>query len=425
MRADLATLPATQHPGAGSWVAAKRGRVYVLVSIWLAVWAAAHMYFAKAVFPNAILWLEYYAVNYKFGFVRRGLAGELIRIFPDDQFFTGAYTILWASIVVWLIALAVLMWLIFFSGARSERRIMLALVVPVLPFAFSFAIYNAHPELFGMTALLAFAIALTRAKTSHSRVICSALYGMVIAALALMHEAISFEFALGAVLAIVVLSKDATRDAQRICAALAVGPGIVSILLLAVLGRRNVAAQLCSQVPHGMVENPWAVSTTPQKALDYVLGRVESRADYHDWVCQYVTPSLDLHWTTAVKLVAHVGFSPLFGAFILGLLYFVGTTWMIRYSSGVPVRTFLAEFRGNLMLPVLATALLVPLFMTGMDWTRWWVMITLDVGVVYILYAIHRPEIERPPSRRKLVVFACLVVALAVLPTGSANNVGL
>ena len=42
-----------------------------------------------------------------------------------------------------------------------------------------------------MTALLAFGIALTRAKTSHSRMICSALYGMMIAALALMHKAIS------------------------------------------------------------------------------------------------------------------------------------------------------------------------------------------------------------------------------------------
>jgi hypothetical protein len=275
-------------------LADKRARVYVLVSIWVVVWAICHLYFVVAVFSNALLWLTYYVVNYEFGFVRRGLAGELIRIFPDAHYFNAAYTILWSSIVVWLIALAALMWLVLSTGARSERRIMLALAVPVMPFSFSYALYNPHPELFGMTSLLALSISLTRVRTPRSRMILSALYGIAIAVLALIHEAIPLEFALGAILAIVVLSKDATHAAQRICSVLAVGPGMVSILLVAVLGRRDVAAQLCAQVPHGMVENPWAVSTTPQKALDYMLGRVESRSDYHDWVCNNVTPLFDV-----------------------------------------------------------------------------------------------------------------------------------
>jgi hypothetical protein len=402
----------------------ERSRVYTFVSIWLVVWAILHIFFVEAVFSNAILWLEYYAVNYRLGFVRRGLAGELIRIFPDDQFFTGAYAILGLSILAWLVGLAVLIWLILSTGARSERKIMLALVVPVLPFAFTYAIYNPHPELFGMTALLAFGMSLTRARTPRARLVLSALYGIAMAVLALVHEAIPLEFALGAVLAIIILSKDATHAARRICAVFAVAPGIVSILLVAVLGRRDIAAQLCSQVPHGMVDNPWAIATTPQKALDYILGRVESQADYHDWVCQYVTPSLDVNWTSAVKLVGNVGFSRLFGAFVLGVFFFVGTTWLIRYFSAVPVRTFLRELRGNLLLPVLASALLVPLFMTAVDWTRWWVMITLDVAVAYLLYAIERPEIEQPPSRKNVLVFVWVVMVLAVLPTGSANNVG-
>ncbi|BBX73804.1 hypothetical protein H7H78_14900 [Mycobacterium shinjukuense] len=405
-------------------LADKRARVYVLVSTWLVVWGVWHVYFVEAVFPNAILWLEYYAANYEFGFVRRGLAGELIRRLPGDHFFAGAYTILWMSITVWLIALAVVMWLVLSTGTRSERRIMLALLVPVLPFAFSYAIYNPHPELFGMTALVAFSISLTRVHTPRTRVVLGTLYGIAMAVLALVHEAIPLEFALGAVLAIVVLSKDATPAARRICTVLAIGPGIVSVLLLAVVGRRDIADQLCSHVPHGMVENPWAVATTPQRVLDYMLGRVESRADYHDWVCQYVTPGFNLDWITSAKLVIMVGFPALFGAFLLGLLFFVATTWMIRYVSAVPVRTFLAELRGNLVLPALASALLVPLFITAVDWTRWWVMITLDVAIVYILYAINRPEIEQPPSRRNVLVFVCVVLALAVIPTGSANNIG-
>lgn len=269
-----------------------------------------------------------------------------------------------------------------------------------------------------------FSIFLTRAHTSRTRVILSTLYGLTMAVLALIHEAIPLEFALGAVLAIIVLSKNATGATRRICTALAIGPGTVSVLLLAVVGRRDIADQLCAHIPHGMVENPWAAATTPQRVLDYIFGRVESHADYHDWVCEHVTPWFNLDWITSAKLVAVVGFRALFGAFLLGLLFFVATTSMIRYVSAVPVRTFFAELRGNLALPVLASALLVPLFITAVDWTRWWVMITLDVAIVYILYAIDRPEIEQPPSRRNVQVFVCVVLVLAVIPTGSANNIG-
>jgi hypothetical protein len=405
-------------------LADKRARMYVLVSIWLVVWAIFHVYLGRVVFPNAILWLSYYAVNYEFGFVRRGLAGELIRIFPGAHYFTAAYTILWAYIVVWLIALAVLILLILFTGVKSERRIMLALVVLVLPFSFSIAVYKPYPELFGMTALLAFSISLTRVRSLRSRMIFSGMYGIAMAVLALIHEAIPLEFALGAILAIVVLSTDATHAAQRICAVLAVGPGLVSVLLVAVLGRRDVAAQLCAQVPHGMVENPWAISTTPQNALNYMLGRAESRSDYHDWICNNLTPLINVDSTTAFQGVINMGFSWLFSSFILGLLFFVGTAWLIRYFSGVPVGVFLNKLRGNLMSLVLASALLVPLFMTGVDWTRWWVLITFDVAIVYVLYVIDRPEIEQAPSRRSVLVFLGVVIVLAVIPTGAANNVG-
>ena len=62
--------------------------------------------------------------------------------------------------------------------------------------------------------------------------------------------------------------------------------------------------------------------------------------------------------------------------------------------------------------------------MTAVDWTRWWVMVALDVAIVYILRAIDSEEISQPPSRRNVLVFACLVIALAAIPTGAANNIG-
>jgi hypothetical protein len=382
------------------------------------------MYFQRVVFSNDLWWLQYYVGNYAPGFVRRGLGGELIRIFAPGDYFTAAYAILWASIVVWLIALGVLAWRILHTGTRSQRKVMLALLVPVLPFSLSYAIYSPHPELFGMTALLAYCISLTTVRTPRARMSLSALYGMAIAVLALTHEAIPLEFALGAVLAIVVLAKDSARVTQRMCTVLAVGPGIASTLFVAALGRRDVAAQLCAQLPHGMIEHPWGVSTTPQKALDYMLGRVESRTDFHDFMCSKVIPILDSDTAGAVYMVLHWGFFPLLGAFVLGVVYFAGTAGTIRYFSGVPVRAFLGELRHNLVLPVLGVALVVPLFVTAVDWTRWWILITFDVAVVYFLYAVKRPEIEQAPSRRNVLFFVYIVLALALLPTGAANNVG-
>ncbi len=398
-----------------------RTRVYALAAAWLILWAVIHLYIVTSVFSNAVWFLSYYVVNYRFGFVRRGLAGQLIGLFPDKQYITAAYLMLWASITVWL---AALMWLSVSTGVRSERRIMLALVVPVLPFAFSYAVYNPHPEMFGMAALLAFCILLTRAGTARSRMLLTGAYGVTTAVLALMHEAIPLEFALGAILAIVVLAKDATRAAQRIYAALAIGPGVVSVLLIAALGRRNISAQLCSQVPHVMVEDPFAVSASPTKFVDYFLSGTRSVSDYHDWVRKNLIQEFDVDTVSAVHLVGQRGFFWLSESFVIGLFLFFGTIWLIRYLSGVSISVFIREIRGNLLLPALASLMFVPLFVVAVDWTRWWTLISFDVAIVYILYAIGRPEIEQPPTRRQILVFMCAILVLAVIPTGSTNNVG-
>jgi hypothetical protein len=393
----------------------------VLVSAWVILWSIVHLYIVTSVFSNAVLFLSYYVVNYRFGFVRRGLAGELVSIFPDEQYYTAAYVVLWVSITVWLVAL---MWLSVSTGVRSERRIMVALVVPVLPFAFSYAAYNPHPELFGMTIILAFCISLNRTDAPRPRMILAGVYGMAAAVLAFIHEAIPLEFALGAILAIIVLAKDATRSAQRIYAALAVGPGVIAVLLIAALGRRDISTQLCSQVPHGMVEDPWAVSGTPMKVANYLASGAQNQSDYHDWVCKNLTPAIDVDMVSAVHMVGHFGFVWLSESFIIGLLFFSGTIWLIRCFSGVPISVFVTEIRRNLMLPALASAMLVPLFAIAVDWTRWWTLISFDVSIVYILYAIARPEIEQTPTRRQVFVFVCAVLVLAVLPTGCVNNVG-
>ncbi|MCV6967002.1 hypothetical protein H7J50_24835 [Mycobacterium intermedium] len=390
----------------------------------MAMCAASHVYIVVALFSNNIFWLTYYVADYDSGFVRRGLGGELIDLIPVENYFTAAHTVLWSSVGAWLIAVGVLMRHILHKGARSERRVMLALLAPVLPFSLSYAVFTPHPELFGMAALLLFTISLTKLHGHRCRVLACALYGLTMAVLALLHEAIPLALSLGATLAIIVLVKDATRAQRRLCAALAVAPGVVSVLVVAVLGRRDIAAKLCAQIPHGRLDNPWAVATTPQRALDYMLGRIESSSDYHDWACENAIPIFDADTSAAVHFVMQFGPARLLGSFSLGMLFFAATLGLIRVCSAVPLGIFVSDLRSHRVLPMLSGSLLVPLFATGADWTRWWILITFDVAGVYLLAAIDRPEIERRPRARTTKVFGWVIVALAFLPTGAANNLG-
>jgi hypothetical protein len=60
----------------------------------------------------------------------------------------------------------------------------------------------------------------------------------------------------------------------------------------------------------------------------------------------------------------------------------------------------------------------VPVFMTGVDWVRWWVSISLDIGLVYLLYVSRQPEVDSPPTRRSTRAFIVAVIALALVPVG-------
>ena len=334
-------------------LADKRGLVYALLAIGLVLWQLACLYFVVVMYSTAIYSLSYYGVNYRFGFVRRGLAGALIDIFPANDYFTAAYAVMWTPALVWAIAVARLIWVILFKGVRSERRIMLALLVSILPFSLAFYVFSPRPELLGMAALVVLGIYLRSVHNARSIIVASALYGLTVAVLAFMHEAIPIIFALGAILAILVLVKDATPVLRWSCAGLAVGPGLIVSLLIAGLGRRNIASQLCAQLPHRMIDDPYAIAASPEKTVNFMLGREESRSDYHDFVCN-VIKQIDLNFIDAVRSTAQLGASALVISFTLGLLIFVATMWLISYFSGVPVKLFIRELRGKVILPILA-----------------------------------------------------------------------
>lgn len=392
----------------------RRTKFYYAVAIGLLVWAVGYVVVLSEVIATAIYWLTYYAVDYSAGFVRRGLAGTIVTIFPDEHYFPVSYGLMWGSFAFYCFGLAVVMRQVLCRGKRSERRLMVALAIPVFPFALTFAVFGPRPELYAAGCLLIFATALTRLRTERGTVLWAAGFGIILAVLALFHEAIPLEFALGAVLAIAVLAVDVKPAIRLLATSLAILPGLAATAAVVSLGRRDSTAELCAQVPHGMVRDPWKVPG--DRFIDYILGRHESVSDYHDWVCERVIPYFGASFSAGVRSVINLGPPALIGSFLHGLIVCLGTLWLIRYFTRVRGRDFVNRIRGGLLAPVVAASLMIPLFASGVDWIRWWTIILINIAGVYLLFSADRTEIETEVTRRDRTWFIAIVVLLASVP---------
>ena len=107
---------------------------------------------------------------------------------------------------------------------------------------------------------------------------------------------------------------------------------------------------------------------------------------------------------------------------VVNTIYGIGvltiTIATIDVVSGVRPLCLWARLRTHWLLVAFGFCLTVPVFMTGVDWVRWWVSISLDFGVVYMLYASGQPEIGAPPTQQSMRAFIAIVIALAILPVG-------
>jgi hypothetical protein len=399
-----------------------RPLLYVGTAVAVAIWAAVVLCFAINIVPLDVYWMSYYAVDYTFGFVRRGLAGELVGLVPG-HYFAVALGLRWLSTAVYLGGLALIMGVVLFARRRSERRLMVAMLIPLLPLGIPFAAYSARPDLFGAAALAAFAVALAFVRSRAVALAWCAAYGVVIAALTLVHEAIGLQFALGAVLAIVVLGR-ALETARRRGVLVAVMPGVLTAVAVAAFGRHDIATRLCSAVPHHPMPNPLATITSFPTLAQYVIGGQPSQTDYHDWVCRNVMPIYDYGIVDAIRIVAHIGAVGLVTSLLFGAVALVATMYGISTLSGVPLRAFVDQFRGSIAWVVAGLLLVVPVFLTGFDWTRWLIVISYDVAIVYLVFAARSSEIEQPPSPKALRLFICLVILLALIPIGTVPGFG-
>ncbi|OBH17458.1 hypothetical protein A9X04_09925 [Mycobacterium sp. E3247] len=395
---------------------------YVGIGAGIAAWAAVMLWFAIKIVPLDVYWMSYYAADYTHGFVRRGLAGELVHSVPG-HYFAATLSLRWLSTAVYLCALATVAGVILVGRPRSGRRLTVAMLIPLLPFGVPFAAYSARPDLFGGAALALFSCALVVARSRAVATAWCVAYGAAIAALTLVHEAVGLQFALGSVLAVLVLGS-ALKNSWGLGALLAVVPGVVATAAVAAFGRHDVAAQLCASVPHRLVPNPFATVTSPTTLLRYVIDGRTRQTDYHDWVCRNVMPNYDNGIGDAIRTVGHIGIVGLTMSLLFGAAAVVATMWGLGNASGVPLDAFVEALRGRMAWVIAALLLVSPVFLTGYDWTRWLTVVALDVGVVFILFAARRPEMDQEPSPKALRRFAVLAIALALIPIGTVPGFG-
>ncbi|HYR16940.1 MAG TPA: hypothetical protein VEQ67_22410, partial [Mycobacterium sp.] len=193
---------------------------------------------------------------------------------------------------------------------------------------------------------------------------------------------------------------------------------------VAAFGRDDIAPQLCSAVPHHAIANPLASITSLPTLVQYVFGAQQSQTDYHDWVCRNVMPIFDYKVVDAMRIVANIGMIGLTVSLVLGVAAFAATMYGISGVSGVPLRAFVDELRGSMAWVAAGLVLIIPVFLTGFDWTRWLIIVSFDVAIVYIVFAARRPEIDRPPTSNQLRLFLFLVIVLALIPIGTVPGFG-
>jgi hypothetical protein len=400
---DKESAPSACAPAVGHRRARALGPLAVIVALYTLGWVA---FFSYALTAYSV---SYYVVDYDFGFVRRGLAGEFALVMSHLPFASGSTLIdgairaRWFTLVITLLGYGMLIALLAFSKPRSERRLMLALGILLLPGWVELAGVS-QPGSLACPALALYSITLSRGVSSRLALGASLLYGSLLATLAFAHEAVVPMYALGAVLAIVVFVAERAAWSRLACAVLAVLPGIAATILIAAWGRSDTGTveKICGAIPNTTVSVPLSGEHT-----------------YRSYAYAYELSYLDKGIHEAVEEVAALGPISLTLSTLIGMLIFSFTMWFIGSVSGTSFREFATRTLTNRLDQLMifgALLLWVPIFAVAFDWLRFWSIIAINVALVYIPYCNNQPSIEFPAQKRVRKIFAVSFLVLLLFP---------
>ncbi|HEX5586643.1 MAG TPA: hypothetical protein VFZ17_05005 [Acidimicrobiia bacterium] len=349
-------------------------------------------------------------VSYQFGFVRRGLAGELLRralghtpTVPQVAVVQNVIAVLTVSAAAWLV--------LVLCRQRTVIGYSVAALLAISPFGFDFVGGSKRPDL--VAFLLLAVVAVWSTSTRAEPVVVGAVSGALLALSAFFSEAGPLVVGPWLVLIVLVLARARGRSSWEcgIAGVLAAAPSALALGALSLTGRASVDT----------------VAALEQVAPLNVGGRGT------------VFPYLD---DTVMVSVGKVGTrfpvtSLVVGALLLGVLWFLGRR-LHPVAASVVSWTFLSAAWRRLWAAGFA-GVTVLLFALGFDWMRWVTSIvfsaSLAAGAIVVIVgrAPNPPDDARAwnrpvPSRVALSLPAVTSLAVAVyllvlppLPTAVDN----
>ncbi len=378
-------------PGGRRWLTRL---IWTALPIWVIIWIAARLAFLPG--PTEF---GYWVVDYRFGFVRRGMGGEIA-----DALGPHGYAILpWVCIAVFLVAIAAMAWAIFAArGVDPGVKNGLAIVFILLPCSTIYGLMNARPELLGAALLITSALFLQRTETYSRALGTSVCSGIAILFLTLIHEAIVLEFSLGLVLLYTIWAVRHHQGDRRLLGLLSVTclPGIlVTLYFSATAGDDRVGERFCLIGPTGR----WRTPILPGGS-----------GDLRVWTCQLSTRNLDLNLDQAAQIGwTDRGWLAVGG--VIGIVAIVVIVFALRSTDAVRISWgSIRPFHWALTLA--AAALYLPVFATTIDTTRWFVLIAFNLAICYGSVFLINDEADHEASPSPRFVRVAIVVLLLLPP---------
>jgi len=340
---------------------------------------------------------SYWLVNYGQGFIRRGLTGSLLDLLTGRPTFLQVRL---ASLVIAAVTLVAVVGLLEVLLRRGTARTLLAAtLLASSPFVIPFLASQRRPDELGIGLLIGLGLGLLGAGRRRALVV-SAGVGLAFGLLVLVHEGVVLEFVPPAAALAAFLTATGEPNRWRTPVALTVVPSFVSLLGVGFLGAVDAATAARLRAGESFAPRGAPHSLT---MFDFLPQSLHGAA------------SLSLHgqWRNHAAMVC-------LGVVLLGLQIYwvrrwVGVRWMTTLSSALGSLP-------ALVLGALVGAGGVALFVTGIDWIRWFEALGAAWLVTVCFVVLQRPG-ERARTLDVpgfLPVLGAYFVLLPLLPTAAA-----
>ncbi|CAM2904684.1 hypothetical protein [Skermania piniformis] len=323
-------------------------------------------------------------VDYRYGFVRRGLGGQL-----TGQSDIAVQAALFASWAIPLVAIVILLELLVRNWTRSST--FLALLIASSPAVVGELVYGRRSDQFGVLIVVGAGIACLYLRRWLLPVMWS--IGLMLAGLCFVHEAILFIWGFAAVPIIFVTGNRAWWSNMRLCIAV-LGPALVTVPLILLFGRvtPGVAAQLRVDAS---LEGPTVFRYLSQGAFES-MGEV-------------AIVGIDRHLQQITLGLLLVGLHVLWCRYTMGRLWWTRFTRLDRHTS--------------LAIALLMSASVVIVFATGIDWMRWFCSF-ITSALLITAFAVLSTRQDRLPAAKLTVPWPAFAVVAYLMTLTPIDWVG-